>query len=195
MKIFKSNQGGFTLIELLVVVAIISLLSSIVLASLKDAKKKAERSKFRQEINQFINALELYNSSNGYYPFENLNSIYSYSRLVNNTENSSPSGNIYLLSHYDLLGKYISKTPEPVKSNGSTQISWSYRTNSGPISNTYFKCAGDLNLPKFVILVYSSSLNNTETFNAVSDWTTGYLYTNNGTTFTSGNNARCFSVK
>lgn len=44
MKIFRnkiSHRGGFTLIELLVVIAIISLLSSVVLASLRTARDKA----------------------------------------------------------------------------------------------------------------------------------------------------------
>lgn len=45
MKIyFKNKKGGFTLIELLVVVAIISLLSSIVFASLSSARVQAKDS-------------------------------------------------------------------------------------------------------------------------------------------------------
>ena len=57
-------QKGFTLIELLVVVAIISLLSSIVLASIRDARDKAKLTAFQQEVDQYILALELYRSEN-----------------------------------------------------------------------------------------------------------------------------------
>jgi general secretion pathway protein G len=55
---------GFTLIELMVVISIISLLSSIVLASVKEVREKARATKFRAEVDQFINALELYRADN-----------------------------------------------------------------------------------------------------------------------------------
>jgi prepilin-type N-terminal cleavage/methylation domain-containing protein len=54
------NQKGFTLIELLVVVAIISLLSSVILASIKDAKDKAEQTAYRVYMSEVIKAAELY---------------------------------------------------------------------------------------------------------------------------------------
>ena len=57
----KSNgQRGFTLIELLVVISIISLLSSVVLASLNSARLKAKDSKKMLELNQLITSLERY---------------------------------------------------------------------------------------------------------------------------------------
>ncbi len=68
---FKKNNSkiqGFTLIELLVVVAIISLLSSVVLASLNSARIKARDTKRMTDLRQIKNALELYYNSNGYYP-------------------------------------------------------------------------------------------------------------------------------
>lgn len=71
MKIFKfkNHRGGFTLIELLVVVAIISLLSSVVLASLNGARMKARDVKRKSDLLQIRTALEMYyNDNNGSYP-------------------------------------------------------------------------------------------------------------------------------
>ncbi len=64
-KKIKKYKTGFTLIELLVVVAIISLLSSIVLASLNSARAKARDATRMSDIKQIQNAVELYILSNG----------------------------------------------------------------------------------------------------------------------------------
>jgi prepilin-type N-terminal cleavage/methylation domain-containing protein len=65
----RKNNKGFTLIELLVVISIIGLLSSIVLASLNDARKKGKDAAIKQTMRQFQNALELYRNDNaGNYP-------------------------------------------------------------------------------------------------------------------------------
>jgi prepilin-type N-terminal cleavage/methylation domain-containing protein len=63
------NNKGFTLIELLVVVAIISLLSSIVLAGIQEGREKAEHRKFEQELINIKTAVQLYRTDNkGEYP-------------------------------------------------------------------------------------------------------------------------------
>jgi general secretion pathway protein G len=59
---------GFTLIELLVVIAIIGLLSSVVLASLSQARSKSRDSRRIADLNQIRNALELYYHNFGDYP-------------------------------------------------------------------------------------------------------------------------------
>lgn len=64
----KKREKGFTLIELLVVVAIISLLSSVVLASLNSARMKARDAKRLSDMHQIQLALDLYYSKYGTYP-------------------------------------------------------------------------------------------------------------------------------
>ena len=59
IKIMQSGKKGFTLIELLVVISVISLLSSIVFASLNNARAKARNAKRIQDINQLVNAFNL----------------------------------------------------------------------------------------------------------------------------------------
>jgi prepilin-type N-terminal cleavage/methylation domain-containing protein len=62
------RKGGFTLVELLVVVAIISLLSSIVLAALSTARAKARDAERIAELRSLTQALELYKNTFGQYP-------------------------------------------------------------------------------------------------------------------------------
>lgn len=65
---FIRHKRGFTLIELLVVIAIIGILSSIVLASLNNARQKSRDARRVADIKQLQVALELYFDSNRAYP-------------------------------------------------------------------------------------------------------------------------------
>lgn len=65
-----NKNEGFTLIELLVVIAIIGLLSSVVMVSLDQARKRARDTKRVAEIEQLIQAVEMYHISNAAYPGE-----------------------------------------------------------------------------------------------------------------------------
>lgn len=74
MNFFKNNKG-FTLIELLVVVAIIGVLSSVVLVSLKSAKDKVRLTQYKEGMNQFSKLLELEYLEKGSYSGLNTQSV------------------------------------------------------------------------------------------------------------------------
>ncbi len=62
------KNKGFTLIELLVVIAIIGILSSVVLASLNSARRKARDARRISDMGQLQLALEMYYNDNTAYP-------------------------------------------------------------------------------------------------------------------------------
>ncbi len=64
----KKYRKGFTLIELLVVISIVSLVSSVVLASLNSSRQKAKIAKFLSEINSLRTALYLFYDKKGIFP-------------------------------------------------------------------------------------------------------------------------------
>ncbi len=64
----QTLRSGFTLIELLVVIAIISLLASIVLIGLMQARQKSRNAKRLADMTQMNTALELYFAQNKGYP-------------------------------------------------------------------------------------------------------------------------------
>ncbi|QQR76318.1 prepilin-type N-terminal cleavage/methylation domain-containing protein [Candidatus Nomurabacteria bacterium] len=59
---------GFTLLELLIVIVIIGLLSAIIMGALNSARANSRDSKDITELKSVVNALNLYFSTNGYYP-------------------------------------------------------------------------------------------------------------------------------
>ncbi len=67
---FKNSQEGFTLIELLVVIAIIGILSSVVLASMNTARKKARDARRQADLKSLQLALESYYDTNSAYPVQ-----------------------------------------------------------------------------------------------------------------------------
>ncbi len=64
----KSGEQGFTLIELLVVIAIIGMLSSVVLASMNTARKKARDARRMTDAKAIQTALELFYDNGNTYP-------------------------------------------------------------------------------------------------------------------------------
>lgn len=95
MRLLYSSKG-FSLIELLVIISIISLLSTIILASLDDARKGARDSVRKTDIQTLRNAIELYSITYGAYPG-------SLSDLTNlddiSVEPTDPSGGSYNYSN------------------------------------------------------------------------------------------------
>ncbi len=81
------NSKGFTLIELLVVIAIIGLLSSVVLASLSSARKKAKDVVVQSSLIQMRTEATLYYSDNN-----NYGTAGSYGYMFNNGTPSNLSG-------------------------------------------------------------------------------------------------------
>jgi prepilin-type N-terminal cleavage/methylation domain-containing protein len=64
----RRAHPGFTIVELLVVIAIIALLSSIVLASLSAARRRARDARRISDLKQLQLSLQLYYDTNRAYP-------------------------------------------------------------------------------------------------------------------------------
>ncbi len=145
-KTHKKNNQGFTLIELLVVIAIIGLLSSIVLASLSDARSKARDTKRVGEIRSIEKALTLYAlSNNGNIPQSAYSSMASLptvnghiacedQNLINNNDNL-----------YDTLiaAKALSSKPakDPQAAAGYCYV---YITDQNQVAGAAYDATGDL---------------------------------------------------
>jgi len=108
-KINKSK--GFTLIELMVVIAIISLLSAVVLASLKGAREKAMLTKTVGEMKSLQTALELYRDKIGDYP-DNAPGEDSYYDDDDSYNGYTKAGGFNALMQSTLVAnKFLSKVP------------------------------------------------------------------------------------
>lgn len=135
---------GFTLIELLVVISIISLLASVVLASLGNARSRARDAQRLSDLQQLRNALALYASDNGnMYPVVPGNppsypEIYSTQATWNTTS----------ILRTALVPKYISKLPVDPKNTGGESwnngFSYTYSTYKVATSPTPYGINYDL---------------------------------------------------
>ena len=173
------RRSGFTFIELLVVISIISLLSAVILASVKDAQNNAKAKAFRAEVNQFINALEMYRNDNGDYPgpIGSMNYVYNY------------SDGTYLES-LNLIGfestimyPYIKKIPHPY----ITGTTLGYRRNKISSSPLFKRCADDSTERPYIL-----TISNTQP--GFEDWP--YVVTNSNTNPVTVNaTIKCFSLK
>ncbi len=90
----NKHRKGFTLIELLVVISIIGLLSSIVLASVNQARIKARNAIRKSDLVQLRNALELYYSTYGSYPSTLSGTTYVWNTSDPTEPHINPTGNV-----------------------------------------------------------------------------------------------------
>lgn len=143
----KLSQKGFTLIELLVVVAIISLLSSIVMGALNDARAKARDRAMIQTVRQIQTALELYRQKYGKYPDGRAPGVEAkasyWSRIRSDDTTSSSSSGAGMVSLESKLQEFI---PDIKFTTGypSTDFIFHYYSyyNGETASNGRATCAG-----------------------------------------------------
>jgi len=65
---FTARSRAFSLVELLTVIAIISILMGIVVPGMANVQKRAKVAKTKNQFNQWVSAMELFNSEYGQYP-------------------------------------------------------------------------------------------------------------------------------
>jgi prepilin-type N-terminal cleavage/methylation domain-containing protein len=144
MKLFLNNtkKSGFTLIELLVVISIIGLLSSVVLASLASARRKAQGAAMGQSISQLRTAVEMYLISNPTAPAENT-LLYDSSASFNDYNGNTRGRNTYDDVPFDSLeyvmkpiinGGYIKTLPTPTSWPHNDDIYFQYESYPASIS-------------------------------------------------------------
>lgn len=105
------KSKGFTLIELLVVISIISLLSSVVLASLNSARVKARDAYRKQEIQQLVKAFTLYMDTRGSIPISNECGSVRIGEVHGLCVNNISSPNDWYIGDYMKSQGYISASP------------------------------------------------------------------------------------
>ena len=123
MKLFSKNKSGFTLIELLVVVAIISLLSSVVFASLNGARAKARDATIKEGVAQWATLMAL-----------NYNDYGSYCQLQSGWHNLQTCNASFTPGNYTTQARAVCNN---IFNNANNTMDPNYRI----YSNTAFNCA------------------------------------------------------
>jgi prepilin-type N-terminal cleavage/methylation domain-containing protein len=123
------HTRGFTLIELLVVISIIGLISSVVLASVTQARFKAYTVQINTGVKQYIIAMESYYLDNGTFP------------------PTSPLNQFYCLGHGPCQYVYNSVTTAFTENNLLTNGLDPYIKNTPAIFTTPIQLSLDL-MPK-----------------------------------------------
>jgi len=138
----NKRPHGFTLIELLVVISIIGLLSTVILASMTNARSRARDAQRLSDLQQLRNALALYASDNS--------NMYPVVPGTQYPEISSTGAtwNTTSILRAALVPKYISKLPVDPKNTGTTAwadgFSYTYSTYKVGTSPTPYGVNYDL---------------------------------------------------
>lgn len=135
----KKNRG-FTLIELMVVIAIISLVSSIILASIKQVREKAMINKTVAEMRSLQQAVELYRNQFGSYPGVDYDGVSDSQDMDGMVPFNTYGGTLESLFTSTLVNnKFISKIPHsPLYPNNLCNTGdWELCANSGYIIGYY----------------------------------------------------------
>lgn len=184
----KKHFSGFTLIELLVVIAIIGMLAAIVLASLGNAKERANVASRLESARALQAAIELYFADNGLYP-----------STCSGGATSCTSGQRWysdgcLADHSSawipgLTPKYISVLPkDPATSNNTTNnCCYRYKSNGTDYKlQIGYQCLAHisnetyLTYPLLIDPTHDGNSNNVVDGTTVDSWA---VYTRNGAAF------------
>lgn len=137
------NKKGFTLIELLIVIAIIGLLSSIMIVSLKNVRAKARDTRRITDLRQLQTALELFYHTHGRYPITGGGPYWDDHWNEFSTCLETGSGCGFVISGYTPV---MSEVPQdPLDGPGSSDIDptyytgWDGRTEQNYILRAYLE--------------------------------------------------------
>jgi prepilin-type N-terminal cleavage/methylation domain-containing protein len=116
---WRNKIGGFTLIELLVVISIISLLSSVVMASLNSAKTKAQEAAIKADLLSIKTQAELAYSKTGDYSTV----ATDIAPIIDHINKNGGTAAIYVSDYYGYtLNKHYAVS---AKLNSDTSKKWS----------------------------------------------------------------------
>lgn len=120
------NKNGFTLIELLVVISIISLLASIVLASLNSARVKARDARRVADIRQIQTALDFFYDQYGRYIISGQCGATTPNSGWSNSVQCLSAGRWLRDSTYNLGGFLATDSIDPINQNNWTRGAYYY---------------------------------------------------------------------
>ncbi len=69
MRLNSKQRSGFTLIELLMVIAIIGILAGILIPTVGAVRKQAKIAQSKTQLQNYVNAIQLFKAEYKYYPF------------------------------------------------------------------------------------------------------------------------------
>jgi len=95
LSLLRGHRCAFTLLELLAVIAVVGILASLLIPSIKSARISANKARTRVQFNQWAGALEGFRSEYGYYP-----ALHS-SNLVNPPDQTTDPATLHLF--HDIL--------------------------------------------------------------------------------------------